>query len=129
MPQQELFMTATNREYTVQVVKSYDESYAREAFRHMDAGALGHLASSLKLASLYDESDIPNPGDEGYEDFIWDVMVEDAREDWKTYSYFVVTRSNGRTVEELFVSADWPTAESFVELLGFTESSVSSIQA
>ncbi len=45
-------------------------------------------------------------------------MVDDAREDWKTFSYFVVTKSNGRSTEELFVSGDWPTAGAYVKLMG-----------
>jgi hypothetical protein len=126
MPQQETFLTLKSRDETVRVLKTYDESYAREAFRNMDDEALAYLAASLKPESLYEESDIPKPGDEGYEDFNWDVMVDDAREDWKTFSYFVVTNSNGRKTEELFVPGDWPTAKVYVRLLGFTQAAVPS---
>ena len=45
-------------------------------------------------------------------------MVVNAREDWNTFSYFVVTKSNGRKTEELFVSGDWPTAGAYVKLMG-----------
>lgn len=118
MPRQETFLTVENGDETVEVLKTYDEAFAREAFRNMDDEALAHLAGSLKPESTYDEKDIPKPGDDGYEDFIWDVMVDDAREDWKTFSYFVVTRSNGRRIETLFVSGDWPTAEAYVKQMG-----------
>ncbi len=122
MPRQETFLTVKNGDETVEVLKTYDEAYAKEAFRNMDDGALAHLAASLKPESIYDAKDIPKPGDDGYEDFIWDVMADDAREDWKTFSYFVVTKSNGRKTEELFVSGDWPTAEEYVKLMGLPES-------
>ena len=88
MPHQETFLSLKNGDETVEVLKTYDEEYAREAFRTMDDEALAHLAASLKPESLYDESGIPKPGEDGYEDFIWDVMVDDAREDWKTFSIF-----------------------------------------
>jgi hypothetical protein len=125
MPGQETFLTVKNGDETVQVLKIYDEAFAREAFRNMDNEALAHLAASLKPESIYEANDIPKPGDNGYKDFIWDVMVDDAREDWKTFSYFVVTKSNGRKTEELFVSGDWPTAEAYVKLMGLSEAAAS----
>ena len=121
MPRQETFLIVNKGHETVEVLKTYDETFAREAFRNMDDAALAHLAASLKPESIYEEKDIPKSGDEGYEDFLWDVMVDDAREDWKTFSYFVVTKSNGQKTEELFVSGDWPTAEAYVKLMGLTE--------
>jgi hypothetical protein len=90
MPRQETFLTVKDGDESVEVLKTYDETYAREAFSTMDDAALAHLAASLKPESIYEEGGIPKPGDDGYEDFIWDVMVDDAREDWKTFSYFVV---------------------------------------
>ena len=122
MPRQETFLTVKNGDETVEILKTYDEDFAKEAFRNMDDAALAHLANSLKPETLYDEKEIPKPGDEGYEDFIWDVMVDDAREDWKTFSYFVVTRSSSRRSEELFVCGDWPTAEAYVKLMGLPTS-------
>ena len=121
MPRQETFLTVNTGDATVQVLKTYDETFAREAFRNMDDDALAHLAASLKPESIYEEKDIPKPGDKGYEEFIWDVMVDDAREDWKTFSYFVVTKSKDRRTEELFVSGYWPTAEAYVKLMGLPE--------
>jgi hypothetical protein len=121
MPRQETFLTVKDGDESVEVLKTYDETYAREAFSTMDDAALAHLAASLKPESIYEEGGIPKPGDDGYEDFIWDVMVDDAREDWKTFSYFVVTRSDGRKTEVLFVSGDWPTAEAYVKMMGLSE--------
>jgi hypothetical protein len=121
MPRQETFMTVKNGDESVEVLKTYDQAFAREAFRNMDDNALAHLAASLNLESLFEPVDIPKPSDESYEDFIWDVMVDDAREDWKSFSYFVVTKSNGRKAEELFVSRDWPTAEAYVKQMGLPE--------
>jgi hypothetical protein len=121
MPSQETFLTVKNEDETVEVLKTYDERFAREAFRNMDDDALAHLAASLRPESIYEESDIPKPGDHDYQDFIWNVMVDDGREDWKTSSYFVVTRSDGRKTEELFVSGDWPTAEAYVKMMGLSE--------
>jgi hypothetical protein len=121
MPRQETFLSVKNGDEIVEVLKTYDQEYAREVFRHMDDAALSHLARSLKPETIYDESGIPKLGEEGYEDFIWDVMVDDAREDWKTFSYFVVSKSNGRRTEELFVAADWPTAEAYVRLVSLPE--------
>jgi hypothetical protein len=125
MPRQETFLSLKSGDETVEVLKTYDGDYAREAFRNMDDAALAHLAASLKSESLYEASGIPKPGEEGYEDFIWDVMVDDAREDWKTFSYFVVTKSDGRKTEELFVSGDWPTAETYVKMMGLPEGATS----
>jgi hypothetical protein len=121
MPRQETFMTVKNGDETVEVLKTYDQAFAREVFRNMDDNALAHLAASLNVEALFEPANIPKPSDEDYEAFIWDVMVDDAREDWKSFSYFVVTRSNGRKTEELFVSGDWPTAEAYVKQMGLPE--------
>lgn len=125
MPSQETFLTLKSRDETVEVLKTYDEVYARDVFRNMDDEALAHLAASLKLESLYEESGIPRPAEDGYEDFIWDVMVDNAREDGSTCSYFIVTKSNGRKTEELFVSEDWPTAEAYVKMMRLPETTTS----
>jgi hypothetical protein len=45
-------------------------------------------------------------------------MVDEAQEDWNSFSYFIVTKSGGRQTEELFVSGDWPTAQAYVKKLG-----------
>ena len=124
MPRQETFLLVKNGDETIEVLKTYDQQFAKEAFRKMDDSALAHLASSLNLESIYEPSGIPKPTDEGYEDFIWDVMVDEAREDWNSFSYFIVTKTRGRQTEELFVSGDWPTAKSYVKLLGISDEAI-----
>ena len=121
MPRQETFLSVKNGDEIIEVLKTYDQHFAKEAFRNMDDSALAHLASSLNLESLYEPNGIPKPTDDGYEDFIWDVMVDEAREDWNSFSYFIVTKSRGRQTEELFVSGDWPTAEAYVKKLGISD--------
>jgi hypothetical protein len=71
-------MSVKSGDETIEVLKTYDQHVAKEAFRNMDDSALAHLASSLKLESIYEPSGIPKPTDEGYKDFIWDVMVDEA---------------------------------------------------
>jgi hypothetical protein len=124
MPRQEIFLLVKDGDETIEVLKTYDQQFAKEAFRNMDDSALAHLASSLNLEAIYEPSGIPKPTDEGYEDFIWDVMVDEAREDWNSFSYFIVTKSRGRETEELFVSGDWPTAQSYVKLLGIPDEAI-----
>lgn len=123
MPRQETFLAVKDGDATIEVLKTYDEKFAREAFRNMDDDALARLAKSLNLESLFEPDGIPAPTDDNYEDFIWDVMADEAREDWKTFSYFVVTKSVGQKTEELFVSPDWPTAEAYVKGLGLPTTS------
>lgn len=121
MPRQETFLSVKKGDETFEVLKTYDQQFAKEAFRNMDDSALAHLASSLNLESIYEPGGIPKPTDEGYEDFIWDVMADDAREDWHSSSYFIVTRLHDSQTEELFVSGDWPTAEAYVKKLGVSD--------
>jgi hypothetical protein len=118
MPRQETFLTAKNGDETIEVLKTYDQAFAREAFRNMDDDALAHLAASLNLESTFELSGIPNPTEDGYEDFIWDVMVDEAREEWNLFSYSIVAKSVGHRKEDLFVSGDWPTGKAYVKKLG-----------
>jgi len=121
MPRQETFLSVKNGDETIEVLKTYDQHFAKEAFCKMDDSALDHLASSLNLESNHEANGIPKPADEGYEDFIWDVMVDEAREDWNSFSFFIVTKSRGSRTEELFVSGDWPTAQAYVKRLGISD--------
>ncbi|HEV2577129.1 MAG TPA: hypothetical protein VGU25_07955 [Acidobacteriaceae bacterium] len=121
MPRQETFLSVQNDDELLEIVKTYDESFAREAFRNMDEDALARLAESLKFESLYEPEGIPKPQDDGYEEFVWDVMVEEAREEYNTFSYFIVTKTVGGRSEELFVSPDWPTAEAYVKKMQVSE--------
>jgi hypothetical protein len=116
MPQQELFFEHVAAGRKVEVLKTYDEQFAREVFNNMDDEAHAHLWSSLRPEQVYDPAGLPSPSEpEDYEAFLWDELVEQAREDWKTFSYFVVNETvNGRP-ESLYVSADWPSAEAFAK--------------
>lgn len=123
MPRQETFLSVQNGDELLEVLKTYDETFARAAFRNMDEDALAQLAESLKFDALYETDNIPKSQDEGYEEFVWDVMVEEAREEYNTFSYFVVTKTRGSRSEELFVSPDWPTAEAYVKKLQVSQPS------
>jgi hypothetical protein len=123
MPRQETFLSVQNGDQLLEVLKTYDETFAREAFRNMDDDALAQLAESLKFETTYEAEDIPAPRDEGYEEFVWDVMSGEAREEYNTFSYFVVTRTLAGRSEELFVSPDWPTAEAYVKKLQISQPS------
>ena len=123
MPRQETFLSVQSGDELLEVLKTYDEAFAKEAFRNMDDDALAQLAASLKFETLYERDNIPKPQDEGYEEFVWDVMLDEAREDYNTFSYFVVTKTLGSKSEELFVSPDWPTAEAYVKKLQISQTS------
>ena len=44
-------------------------------------------------------------------------MISAAREDWKTFSYFVVTTGVSPATQAVYVSPDWPSAEEYVKSL------------
>jgi hypothetical protein len=123
MPRQETFLSIQNGDELLEVLKTYDESFAQEVFRNMDEDAMAQLAESLKFESLYEAEGIPKPHEDGYEEFVWDVMVEEAREEYNTFSYFVVTKTVGSKSDQLFVSPDWPTAEAYVRKVQLSEPS------
>jgi hypothetical protein len=116
MPQQESFLEQTVGMRTVEVLKTYDRSYAREAFGSMDAGAQKYLWNALGINENYAASDLPpSEGSEG-EDFLWEELLEAAREDGNLLSFFVVTEAEGSRSESLYISPDWPSAEAFAKL-------------
>jgi hypothetical protein len=110
MPQQEWFFDKEQNGHSVQVIKSYDAGFAKDAFRAMDS-VLAFLGRSFDLQNKYKASGPPQSSDPNYADLLWDEMEKEAREDWKTFSYFVVLSDK----TPLFVSPDWPTAEPFVQ--------------
>ncbi|HEX3374867.1 MAG TPA: hypothetical protein VHS13_11710 [Edaphobacter sp.] len=105
----------------IEVIKTYDGKYAREAFARMDDTALDQLAASLDLPANFFEEDIPQRTDEDYAEFLWEAMSDSAREDGSVSSYFVVVDSDSAVTKELFVSLDWPTAEAYIKLISSTE--------
>jgi hypothetical protein len=117
MPQQEIFFEQAAGDKRVEVIKTYDRSYAREVFLALDSDALRMLANSLDIESNYDPADIPDRDGSEYEDFLWEELleagVEDVRLDPNLRSFFVVTESADGKSQDLYVSADWPSAEVF----------------
>jgi len=119
MPRQEKFLSETANDVVIEVLKTYDRSYAREVFRRMSNDAELALAEALQIGANYVQADIPEPGGSDYEDFLWDEMCDAAREDMRQdpnlYSFFVVSESKAGRTEELYVSPDWPSAEEFAK--------------
>jgi hypothetical protein len=111
MPQQEVFLDERVGNKHVQVLKTYDAAFAREAFDVMDAQALKFL--SVRLGA----EDLPAPDSPDFTDSIWQELEDGAREDWNKFSYFVVTEDAGNRPAPVFVSADWPSAEAFARTL------------
>lgn len=115
MPQQETFFEQTSGPLHVEVLKTYDRTYAREAFESMNETAYSRLWNSLGIEGLYDRGDIPSPDDASRLDFLWDELEDAAREEGNLCSFFVVVEANGGASNSIFVSADWPSAEAFAK--------------
>ena len=85
----------------------------------MSPEALEALATSLSLAENHESSDIPAPDAADYEDFLWDEIreaaIEDVRQSPALSSFFVVIETKAGKSRELYVSADWPSAEAFAQ--------------
>jgi len=117
MPRQETFLREAANGVEVEVLKTYDKSYAQEVFRGMSTEALEALAATLNLEGKYEVTDIPAPDATDYADFIWDDIcegaIEDVRQSPTLSSFFVVVETNAGKAEELYVSPDWPSAEVF----------------
>ena len=117
MPRQEIFLREAANGVEVEVLKTYDKSYAQEVFRGMSTEALEALAATLNLEGKYEDADIPAPDATDYADFIWDEIcegaIEDVRQSPTLSSFFVVVETNADKAEELYVSPDWPSAEVF----------------
>jgi hypothetical protein len=115
MPQQEVFFEQSTGEWLVKVLKTYDQNYAREAFDNMDEAAQMHLWNSLELDTAYDPAETPAIPEPESEDFLWDELLEAAREDGNLLSFFVVNEAKSGHSENLYVSPDWPSAEAFAK--------------
>ncbi|MGA2650951.1 MAG: hypothetical protein ABSF28_10525 [Terracidiphilus sp.] len=115
MPQQEMFFEQVAGDRRVEILKTYDRSYAREAFSDMDNAAQGFLWNSLGINETYDAADVPSREDAGSKDFLWEELLEAAREESNLLSFFVVSEANGPRSRSLYVSPDWPSAEAFAK--------------
>lgn len=116
MPTQEVYLEQNSGLDQLQVLKTYDIAFAKEAFLGMDSSALNHLRTSLSVDEAYDVDDIPND-ESALADFLWEEMVDSAREDGQIRSFFVVRRTSSLNTSLLYVSGDWPSAESFTQQL------------
>lgn len=116
MPKQEVFFEQVMQGKRVEVLKSYDQSYARDAFAKMDETSLRRLWLALEPEKIYDPADLPSLNDVNgeAEAFLWDELLEQARED-NLFSFFIVNEVTGDRTESLYVSPDWPSAEAFAK--------------
>jgi predicted RNA-binding Zn-ribbon protein involved in translation (DUF1610 family) len=105
MPQQEIFFEKNTGDRRVEVLKTYDQKYAHEAFGGMDEAAQTYLWNSLGIDESYSPA--------GSEDVLWDELLDAAREDGNLLSFFVVNEAHGGKPKSLYVSPDWPSAEAF----------------
>lgn len=115
MPQQETFFEQSTGDRRVEVLKTYDREYAREAFGNMDEAAQTYLWSSLGIDDTYDSAEVPARHAPEGEDFLWEELLEAAREDGNLLSFFVVNEAKGTRSECLYVSPDLPSAEAFAK--------------
>ncbi len=126
MPQQEVFFEQRAGDRLIAVLKTYDRSYAREVFGKVDDAAMKTLAVALEIEKNYEPDDIPAPDGEEYEDFLWEELseasVEDVRQSPRLCSFFVVTENSAGKAKEIYISADWPSAEAFAKGLLRTQS-------
>lgn len=115
MPKQETFFEEITGDLKIEVVKTYDHAFAREAFDGMDEVAQAHLWRALGIENLYDTTEIPPANEPSRQDFVWGEVEDAAREDGNLCSFFVVNETRGNTVENIYVSPDWPSAEAFAK--------------
>jgi hypothetical protein len=122
MPQQEVFFAQKIGERSVEVLRTYDAAFAREAFGNMDANARALLWKSLRIDD-HEQGDSPLIESGGGDDLLWDALLEDSREDGNLLSFFVVTEAKGKTQKSLYASSDRPSAKTYAQnLLGQLQS-------
>jgi hypothetical protein len=102
MPQQQVFFEQKSGDRRIEVLKVYDRSYAREAFGNMDEAAQKYLWNSLGINENYDAADLPPIHDPAGEDFLWEELLDAAREDGNLLSFFVVNEAKGGTSQSLY---------------------------
>ena len=119
MPQQEVFFEQRAGDRLIAVLKTYDRSYAREVFVNVDDEAKKRLAIALEIAKNYDPEDVPDSNVQDYEDFLWEELsessLEDVRQSPRLCSFFVVTETKAGKAADIYISADWPSAEEFAK--------------
>lgn len=119
MPKQETFLVEEVNDIVVEVFKTYDTAYAREVFENVDDEARKSLAAALEIEKNFATEEIPDPAGQDYEDFLWDELseasLEDVRQSPKEYSFFIVTETIAGKSADVYISADWPSAEAFAK--------------
>ena len=117
MPQQETFLELqAPDEAIITVIKTYDQQFAGEVFKEMDDDAKDLLWQSLKLEEKYDPAGLPTPDEsEDRDALLLDEMIDEGRDVYPTFSYFVVARDLRGQKEYVYVSPDWPSAEEYVK--------------
>jgi len=119
MPQQEMFLEQLAGDRLITVLKIYDRSYAHEVFVQVDDEAKKRLAIALEITENYDPENIPDATGQYYEDFLWEELseasLEDVRQSPQLYSFFVVTETKAGKTRDIYISADWPSAESYAQ--------------
>ncbi|RRA49304.1 hypothetical protein [Acidipila sp. EB88] len=124
MPKQDIFFEETVAGTRIEVLKSYDEAYAREAFDNMNEEAREHLWAALRPEETYDSAGLPKLNDsEDVNDeagaFLWDELVDQALEDPRAVprvsSFFIVNETADSHTASLYVSPDWPSAERYAK--------------
>jgi hypothetical protein len=83
----------------------------------MDESAQRYSWSSLGIDENYAPDDRPAVDRPDSEDFLWEEMLEAAREDGNTLSFFVVIQTQNGRSQDLYISPDWPSAEAFAKSL------------
>jgi hypothetical protein len=115
VPEQATFFEEQLGMKRIVVLKTYDERFAREAFKQMTPEAMAFLGKSLEIESTYDQKELPSPSDADFSDALWQEVQDSAREDWNSFSYFVVKEESPGCTLQLYVSPDWPSAEAFAK--------------
>lgn len=112
---QEIFFEQQENGRRLEVIKTYDALLAREAFAELSSAALDFLVNALDLAKSYDLSEIPEKTSPEFEDFLWEEVLDCAREDGNVRSFFIVRETDPQASRSLYVSPDWPSAEAFAK--------------
>jgi hypothetical protein len=81
----------------------------------MGSDAQTQLQTSLRIEENYNADEAPQPNDPDISDLLWDELLDAAREDGNLLSFFIVSEASGNASELLYVSADWPSAETFAK--------------
>ena len=97
MPQQEVFFEQQTGDWRIEVLKTYDRSYAREVFGSVNDEAKRSLAAALEIAKNYDPEDIQIQMDKttrtSSREELSEASLEDIRQSPRLYSFFVVTET------------------------------------